>query len=421
MRRTLAFAAVAATAALFAAPAQAAPAQTAALTTDKTKAAAGWLAGQAKADGYLESSYVDEQGNTQTFPDAGLTADALLAFNAAGVAQDNAAKAVTWFGAKANLDGYVGDGTTESYGGQLGKLSLALSGQGADPKNFGGRDLLKELAALESKEGRYVNKSAWGDYSNVLGQSYGVLAVTKAEGKAPAKATGYLVESQCTDGGFPQNFGQEKCESSVDATGVAVQALLGAGRTEEADAGLAWLLKAQQGSGGFNDGSADLGKHPVNANSTGNALQALRAGGKTAAADKALTFLYTLQIGCSGPEAQRGAVTHSGKFTESQAPRATTGAVLGMAGTPLLKISSAGASKAAPKLDCTPAPTPAPTTTPTATPAPTTGAAVPPAENPANPGELAKTGAQIGVFLAIGGGLLAVGSLILVLARRRSA
>ena len=80
--------------AVVASPAQAAPPT----TDDPAAAAAGWLARQFVTGDHLETAF-----DGQSFPDAGLTLDAVLGFAAAGVAGDSADAAMAWVGEPANL------------------------------------------------------------------------------------------------------------------------------------------------------------------------------------------------------------------------------------------------------------------------------------------------------------------------------
>ncbi|MGY0232839.1 LPXTG cell wall anchor domain-containing protein [Longispora urticae] len=369
----------------------AAPAQAAPVTKDANQAAAGWLTTQLKDGERLQSSGYD---------DAGLTIDAVLAFDAVGVAGDAAAKATAWLVKPDSVANYIGDGAKESYAGAHAKLALLALAQGKDPEAVGGRKLLTELAALQEASGRYSDRSEYGNYSNTFSQSLAVIALQRTPGKAPAKAVEFLVGSQCPDGGFPQDFAQPTCTGSVDATGLVVQALFAAGKSTEAGKALDWLTARQQANGGFTSGAAVPDKdNPVNANSTGNALAALRTGQRTAAATKATTYLTGLQIGCAGPADQRGAITFDGTFTAGKAPRATAGALFGLANGSLNTVSNKDIAAAAPSLDCT---VPA-----TATPTPTAGPVLP------------VTGSPASLLAWAGAAMLALGACTVALARRR--
>ncbi|XVV00064.1 peptidase [Actinosynnema sp. CA-248983] len=403
IRRTATVAAAAALSFLVAAPASAQP-----VTTSSAEAAAGWLARQL-VDG--ERFEVDYGG--KLYPDHGGTIDAVLAFAAAGVAEDNALKATAWLAEPEVLPGYIGDPKDSLYAGAYAKLALTAQVRGEDPTAFGGVDLIAGLNSLIGESGRFSDKSPYpGDYSNGFSQSFAVLALER-HGTAPKAAVDYLAESACEGGGFPLNLEQATCVAQVDATAMAVQALLAADRAEDAAAGVAWLVKQQQADGGFIDvllpGEAGT---TTNANTTGLAAQALRVAGSTAAADKAVAYLKALQVGCGDVNA--GAISYDAKgFSTANANRATSQAVLGLVGTGFATLTSSGAKAAAPVLDC-----PATTTavaTPTTSDAPVAG---PQAQQPE---VLARTGVPVAPALWLGALLVVAGALALFLGRRRLA
>ncbi len=422
-RRVLAAAAAAllvllAVLAVTAPPAQAAPPT----TDDPTAAAAGWLAGQ-----FVHGDHLETAAGGQSFPDAGVTLDAVLGFAAAGVAGDAAQAAMSWVGQPANLETYVGNGATDSYPGALAKLALTAQAEGLDPTAFGsGRvDLLARLRALLTPSGRFSDKSSfvpYQDFSNGFSQSYAVLTLERA-GAVPPAAVSFLAGSACPGGGLPQDFGKPTCIPDPDTTAVAVQALAAAGDDAAAAAGIRWLVGDQRADGSFGGGTSSEGP---NANSTGLAGQALRAAGATAAAGRAAAYLRTLQSGCLAAPARRGAIAFDGSgFVAANAPRATAQALLGLSGPGLLTLDGTAAEPAAPELACAaPPPSSAPATpspTRSATAAPTSRAAAPaPGTSPAaSGGTLPNTGASPRPVAWIGLGLLASGCALAFLGRRR--
>jgi LPXTG-motif cell wall-anchored protein len=439
-RRVFAAVAAALLAALTVLTVTAAPAVAAAPSgTDvPAAAAAGWLARQFVDGDHLETSF-----DGQSFPDAGLTLDAVLAFAAAQVAGDQGAAAMRWVGAPANLETYVGNGTTDSFPGALAKLSLTAEVEGLDPTAFGsGRvDLLARLRALITPSGRFSDKSSfvpYTDFSNGFSQSYAVLALARAGGPVPPTAVSFLAGTACPGGGYPLSFGKPTCTPDPDATSVAVQALAAAGAGAAASAGVRWLLSDQKADGSYGGGESSTGP---NANSTGLVGQALRSAGETSAADRAAAYLRTLQSGCTATATRRGAIAFDATgFLAATAPRATAQAVLGLAGSGLFRLDGTDAAAGAPVLACpappttpappTHAPTQAPTThAPTGAPtthaptgAPTTSpAAVPaPSTSPAAfGGTLPNTGASPLPVVYLGIGLIVVGTALALLARRR--
>jgi hypothetical protein len=331
-----------------------------------------------------------------TFDDTGLTIDSYLAFAAADVSGESAAKVLTWFGGPGIIAGYIGDGTDESYT-LVAKLALLVEVAGQDPTSFHGIDLIARLQALLAPSGQYTNISEFADFSNTFTQSFAILTLARADGvTVPPSAVSFLAGVQCGDGGFPTSFVPDdgtECTSLPDTTAMVVQALLAGGDTANANEGVTWLVNHQAGDGGFG-----------NANSTGLAAQALRVAGKNAAADKAVAYLRTLQVGCDGVEANRGAIAFTpldatkpaSGFQVGTAPRATAQAILGLVGTGLLTLEADTLEREAPTLtvDC-----PLP----------------PPAAAPILPA----TGSPLTVVLWLAGGLLAVGTSLLLLVRVR--
>ena len=368
-------------------------------------AAAGWLARQLVDGNHLETVF-----GSDTFPDQGLTADAVLAFDAAGVAQDFAAAATAWLAGDEVLAGYVGDGATESYPGALAKLAIVAMAQGGDPAEFGGVDLIERLRARQDPvTGRFSDLSQFGDFTNGITQSLAIIALVRAGAPADlSKPVEFLLASRCQDGGFPLQFDTQDCASDVDTTAFVVQALLAAGR--DAGAPLDFLAGVQDAGGGFG-GSGPTSA--VNANSTGLAAQALRVGGRSAAADAAVAYLRGQQVGCAGPAEQRGAIAYDAAgFDRSTAVRATAQALYGLTGTGLAEIDNSGDATGAPVLDCAPpTTTAAPTTTPNSTAPPAQGSAA---------GDLPATGTRAWPAAAIGVLLLLGGAGMLLLSRRRA-
>ena len=247
---------------------------------------------QLAATGYLLQSF--------GFPDPGLTADAVLALDAAGTGQDAAAAATQ----KLVDDpvGYTGFGDpAEVYAGSVAKLLNIAVAQGIDPGAFGGFDVLGTLQGLEKPNGRFSDVSAFGDFSNTFGQSFALIGLHRAGAPVSADARGYLLAQQCPGGGFKLYMDDAGCttdaDADPDATAMAVQALIAVGgaATEAGDA-LDYLASAQGASGGVSSPTQG-----VNANTTGLAGQAFLAGGRTAQARAAVAFLTSLQYGCGLP------------------------------------------------------------------------------------------------------------------------
>lgn len=398
-------------------------------STDPALVGAHFLEQELIASDYLMSGAYGAQ--------YGLVADAVLALAAAGTGQEagSAATAVL----ADNVVNYTGFGDpAEVYAGPTAKLLNVAVAQGVDPTSFGGFDLVATLQGLQAANGRFSDQSAWGDYSNVFGQSLAIIGLTRAA-SVDAVAVDYLRTQQCSNGGFPTPMADAGCTddstAEVDATAFAVQALLvadGPGSPAAAE-GLDYLVAQQGGSGGFGGGSLQPGD---NSNSTGLAAQALIAGGRSAQVRRAVAFLTPLQFGCAVPEALRGAIAYdqtgydagmaAGSAAEAtdQEWRSTSQALLALAGVPLGSVTNAGATAQAPALECAdPAPAPTDPSTPNSqpTPAQTETSVAADSNPPASGEELAHTGGNLLTPAALGIGLLLIGLAALALSRRRGA
>jgi hypothetical protein len=405
-----------------------------ATTGEPAPAAAGWLARQ-----LVDGERFEVVFEPDVFWDQGLTIDAIFAFAAAGASGGNAQKAIDWLDDPVVADNYYGSFDADpatATAGSLAKLVLAAQVTGKNPTAFAGTDLVSLLLTLQNPTtGRFTDTGPFGDSANAFGQSLATIALLRTGNHATqaANAAGFLASIQCDDGGFPLSLAgpttAPDCDSQVDTTAIAVQALLAAGQATVAGEGLDWLISKQKTGGGFADES-DIGL-PVNANSTGLAGEALRAGGRNTAADKAAGYLATLQVGCAGDAANRGAIAYDATgFDPATATRATAQAILGLAGVSLADLTTNGAGTDAPTLLCTTptttpttAPTTAPATTtpgPTATPTATTTTGVVPTTSTTSPATaLPTTGASLGPILATGGGLIIVGGVLLLVGRLR--
>ena len=431
----------------------AAPSALPATSTDPALVGAGFLERQLAAGGH--HFFVTFDGID--YPDYGVTLDAVLALDAAGAGQTEAAAATEYVAD--NVMDYISStqfDPTGLYAGATAKSLLVAVAQGVDPKAFGGVDLVSTLKGLEQPNGRFADKSDFGDNSNLIGQSFAVMALRRAGQTTSPASVEIIRDNQCSDGGFSLGFGAEPCVSDPDVTAFAVQALLAARGAGDADAGegLDYLAGIQGADGGVG-GAGPTAAH--NANSTGLAGQAFLAGGRTAQARAAQGYLRALQYGCTYPAGFRGGIAYDrAAFTAAAAPgavvqdqdrRATSQALLALAGTPLYAVSGTGADATAPDLTCAAAPTTttSTTTSPTSTTSTTAsgtssatsssstdagsgsatagsggsgaGGAVDPAS--ATPGSLAFTGADISAFVIAGLLLLVLGAGALVLARRK--
>jgi LPXTG-motif cell wall-anchored protein len=358
-------------------------------TEDPVEAATGWLAAQLTDGERVVNTEYD-------FDDAGLTADVVFALAGAGLGSEAIRDASAWLATQ--VGGYTGTASAEAgitgvYAGATAKLILVASTTGADPRAFGGTDLVTQLAAREQADGRFTDDSSFGDFSNTITQSLAILALHRAAGTSPsAAAVALLAEQACDDGSFPQDLSPASCTGSVDATGYAVQALAAVGHTAAVDAATGWLAATQGADGGFG-----------NANSTGLAAVALTLGDEDAALEAARAYLIGLQADCTDERA--GAILFDA--ADGGDPiRATSQAIPGLVGSSLASVDAAGASSEVPTFDCPEAPV---------DPEPVEDLA-PVADGGQD--ELPATGMDSGALALLGGALLAVGLLLLSGTRR---
>lgn len=146
--------------------------------------------------------------------------------------------------------------------GDLARTIVALEGAGADPRSLGGRDLVSALLKRRAANGSYVG---WPGTT-----SFSVIALRAAGADGSLDGTvAWLVKVQNGDGGWGDVPGQP---SNADVTGSVLQALPD---TKAAQSGLSYLRKHQHANGGFALGAAGS----VNSQSTAWAVQGMIAVG----------------------------------------------------------------------------------------------------------------------------------------------
>jgi hypothetical protein len=296
-------------------PAQAHPAGDRAVA-----AGSAWLTAEL-TDGFLIGQYGPEYGPSV---DAGLSL--AEAGNGDGVAAIDTAL-------QADINNYIageafGD-TGSTYAGATGKAATFAFVADADPRSYGGVDLISRLEAVvstaEPTEGRVVDKSIYGDYVNVLSQSFAARALTTAGSDLADEATTFLLEQQCGAGFFRFGLTKDKTSprqgcrtgaadsaSDLDATSTAVINLLATPDPSPSDvaaarSGASWLETQQSPDGSFGAG---------NANTTGLAGWALGEAGKASAARAAASWLRGVQVADLAPcvttlAAENGAIAPS--------------------------------------------------------------------------------------------------------------
>jgi len=283
------------------------PGTAAAAEPHKATLAARWQADEL-VQNRIQGSYQDwNTGELVVYTDWGLTVDTLFALAAEGSKTDRVAKIA---GVLANhVEDYTGAGA-ERYAGASAKLLLAAKVARSNVRDFGGHNLRERTLAVVAgpeagfEHGRLKDQSQFGDYSNAISQSFGVLGLART-GSAPQATVDFLLKQRCNAGWFRlEQETDQRClarqdDPDVDVTAYAVQALVAAkadGATlpkgalrESSD----WLVRVQRDNGSFGGGTGTEGS---NSNSTGLAVQALVATNRDRAAAKAADWVATLQL-----------------------------------------------------------------------------------------------------------------------------
>ncbi|MEQ1786811.1 MAG: prenyltransferase/squalene oxidase repeat-containing protein [Acidimicrobiales bacterium] len=283
-----------------------------AAVADPPGAALDWIESELAAEGsYLTVSFDDGMGGVSTFPDYGLTIDAILALTAAGRGAEAATADAAAF-VEDNVGSYISGADfgypSERYAGPIAKAMLMAAAHGEATGAFGGFDLDAELRGLLTESGADVGRFSdapdptntfGGDFSNGFGQALAVMALARTADGVPESALDFLLDQQCPGGAFRGDYTTtggcaSDASATVDATAFALQALVTvaptcAVRRSVTDAVTA-LVAGQNDSGAFG------GESGSNTNSTGLAAVALRSLGETGAADAAAAFVAGLQL-----------------------------------------------------------------------------------------------------------------------------
>jgi hypothetical protein len=235
-------------------------------TADSQKAlqaAVNWLIGTHQNDDGGFTSF--STGANLADSDVGGTADALLAL--AVVDADLALPLAYLESAPEAVAAYVGQN-----GGTAGKLILAVTLSGADPRDFGGHNLVLSTTAHLSPSGQF-------GVNTPFEQALAIAGLAAAGEAVPLTATTWLLERQAVDGDLAGSWDDGYgTPGNADATGMAILALLGSGQdvAQPIRAAIDFLARAQLPSGGWEYGPG-LGE---SANSTALALHALLVTGQ---------------------------------------------------------------------------------------------------------------------------------------------
>jgi hypothetical protein len=243
-----------------------APAQASAVSR-----AADWLESQQRPSGGFAADEGREAG-------AEMTSWAMLALAAAGRNPLDVTK-----GGKSPVDFLRNHSEEIKDAGDVARTILALEAAGADPRDFGGENLVERLLAQRRQSGSY---QGWPATS-----AYAVLALRAAGATdATAKTVDWLRKVQGKDGGWGNLAGDA---STPEITGGVLQVL--SPGSETIGQALAYLRKAKRPNGGF----APANNLAANAQATAWASEGLLAAGKDPAGfgtgKSSLAYLRDLQ------------------------------------------------------------------------------------------------------------------------------
>ncbi|MDX6300824.1 MAG: hypothetical protein QOF53_2038, partial [Nocardioidaceae bacterium] len=89
---------------------------------------------------------------------------------------------------------------SDTFAGATAKLATAVLTDGRDPRSFGGVNLVRRLQGLVvtkgAQTGRAVDQGT--DFSNTIGQSFTVRALSGAHSGLADEATAFLLKQQCS-------------------------------------------------------------------------------------------------------------------------------------------------------------------------------------------------------------------------------
>jgi Prenyltransferase and squalene oxidase repeat len=221
----------------------------------ETSRAAAWLASTQNGDGGWGASADDESGLE-------MTTWAMLGIAASGRNPRDVAR-----GGRTPVD-FVRDSLGEMRSaGDVARTILALEAAGANPRNFGGSDLVSLLLRGRHSNGSYgPKKTGWPGST-----AFAAIALRAAGATGSLEQSlAWLRKVQNDDGGWGDVPGSP---STADGTGAVLQAL--SPDSKASHRGLSYLRHAQRPGGGFPLG----GNSAVNSQSTAWAIQGILAAG----------------------------------------------------------------------------------------------------------------------------------------------
>lgn len=237
--------------------------------TGPMQAAAAWLRTQQQADGGFSNGFVPGS-------DPGATADAVLAIAAAGEAPTD------WtIGGKSPLDFLEQSAASGSIAGAgaFAKLALAAVAAGADPRSFGGVDLIAGVLDDYSAQAGLFGS---GPFDSALA----LQALALAGEPAPQGAVAGLLATRLADGAHSFNGDTTPGAGDSNTTAMAVLALIAAGQRQEIAPSVEYFRAAQNDDGGWTYQKPSAFGEATDANSTALVMQALVAAGEDLSAWK---------------------------------------------------------------------------------------------------------------------------------------
>jgi hypothetical protein len=234
-------------------------------------------------------------GSIPAFSPIGSTADAVLAFVASG-SGGSAMKAAV---------GYLRAQTAAGNVNNLGlraKVVLALDAAGKDPGHVGGHNLVTEIKSTLGSDGRFGTEPVFED-------ALAVLALKSTGSLPPKRASRWLLDAQCPDGGWafdePYDAAHDDAhchsgdmdffDSDSNTTSYVVQALEATGRPGWGADPFAYFVTVRDPShGGWSYSASFIA---TDTNSTALVIQAYAATGDTVPSG-GLQALRDLQHAC---------------------------------------------------------------------------------------------------------------------------
>ncbi|MER7676979.1 prenyltransferase/squalene oxidase repeat-containing protein [Streptomyces sp. NPDC096934] len=241
-------------------------------------------------------------------PNYGLTTEVAYALAAADGRSTALDKVTAFLAAHTDAYAYTAGAGEAPDATAAARLALLAEITDSDPADFGGHDLVGDLAKNVCAAGPESGEptpgcTAKGDFRNATyadGQALSALALLRAGVTPPADTVDRLTQVQCKDGGVTSILIRpgEYCDGDPATTGLVALVLQKAGGHDDelAEAG-AYLKKTQREDGSF---PGYTGATTGSVAATAYAAQALRALGDTALADSATGWLSRQQLDGGG-------------------------------------------------------------------------------------------------------------------------